>query len=165
MIQRELAALRSRAVAALGEPAEKIERFADVRFRGQSHELSVAFKRPARGEIERQFLHEYARVYGQVPAGRAMEVVTLRIRASGAAPAVALPQLEPDAGGWEMPAEVVAPDGNAIQVVACDRGALLNHGPTPGPLLLIDPEATTLITTGWQATPREDGAIVLVRAE
>src|SRR5207253_2323414 len=57
-------------------PGASIERSADLRYRGQSYELNV----PWSGAIKR-FHREHARIYGYAIPERAVEIVTIRVRA------------------------------------------------------------------------------------
>ena len=54
----------------------RIERHADVRYRGQSHELSL----PAGPDLAARFHREHARRFGFADSTRAVEVVTLEAR-------------------------------------------------------------------------------------
>src|SRR5256885_1280095 len=60
-----------------------VEAWADVRFRGQSHEMNVRVARPAREEIEARFRDAYEGVYGRTPGDREVEIVTLWVRRIG----------------------------------------------------------------------------------
>ncbi len=71
------------------EQTRKIEYFADVRFRGQSHEVKVPVAGMTQADISRRFYTAYKTLYGRPPAGRAMEIVTLRVRRIGRAADVA----------------------------------------------------------------------------
>ena len=75
------------------EQTQPIEDFADVRFRGQSHELKVPVDRHEpcrhRASVSRRVPHA---IYGRPPSGRAIEIVTLRVRRIGHVPTVTLPR-------------------------------------------------------------------------
>ncbi len=60
----------------LSAPVVKIERRVDVRYVGQSYELSVPWT-PA---FQREFHREHERAYGTTQPGRPIEIVTLRLR-------------------------------------------------------------------------------------
>jgi N-methylhydantoinase A/oxoprolinase/acetone carboxylase beta subunit len=73
------------------EQTASVEPSADVRFRGQSHELNVRIGRPSLEAIGEAFRAAYAKQYGFVPEGREVEVVTVRVRRTGKRPPLALP--------------------------------------------------------------------------
>ncbi len=79
-------------------PDGRTERFADVRFRGQSYELKVPVAAAAMAAVADAFRSAYAEQYGPLPQGRSVEVVTLRARRTGPAAAVRLPAVAPAAG-------------------------------------------------------------------
>ncbi len=145
------------------EQTAAVEVFADVRFKGQSHELNVRVHRPSREHIAERFLEAYRERYGEPPGGKAIEVVTLRVRRIGRVAELKLPKLEP--GGEEAIAvEIVGRDGMASTARAMTRRTLLPLGNTDGPLLIIDAEATSLIPTGWSATASENGSVIADRS-
>ncbi|MBI4732303.1 MAG: hydantoinase/oxoprolinase family protein [Chloroflexi bacterium] len=87
-----------REVLAEGIPAERvrIERFLDMRYRGQSYELIVPFSEAVYEDFHR--LHEH--YYGYTKKGAPVEVVNLRVRAIGEVtppPLVAEQDQSPDA--------------------------------------------------------------------
>ncbi|MEU8360689.1 hydantoinase/oxoprolinase family protein [Nonomuraea sp. NPDC048882] len=77
-----LAGLASDAAADLGvslsAPEVRVLRSVDVRFKGQSHDLTVEWT-PDRGELESRFFLRYARVYGIEQRGE-IELVSYRVR-------------------------------------------------------------------------------------
>jgi N-methylhydantoinase A len=139
-----------------------VEVYADARFRGQSHELKVRVSRPQRGAIEQAFRAAYEATYGRAPAGREMEIVTLRLRRVGRAPEVTLPRVQaaPERPNRLVPVHDAA--GEVCQTPALSRAALVG-AMTEGPLLVIDPEATAYVPGGWTARGRADGTIVVER--
>jgi N-methylhydantoinase A len=145
------------------EQTESVEAFADVRFKGQSHELKVRIDAPNRATIERAFREEYARVYGRAPERRTIEIVTLRVRRIGSAPAVDLPEDQSEAAVTQEPIELVTADGTSKQARALTRYSLPRNEPQPGPLLIVDGEATTYIPVQWSATRMRFGTLVLTR--
>ena len=76
------------------EHTASVEAWADVRFRGQSHEVKVRVTRPTWETVIEAFREAYQALYGQAPEGRAVEIVTLRIRRVGHRPGMGLPKVE-----------------------------------------------------------------------
>jgi N-methylhydantoinase A len=139
-----------------------VEVYADMRFRGQSHELKVRVHRPQRTEIEQTFQAEYAARYGRVPEGRAVELVTLRLRRIGHAPEISLPRVP--AGRGSSFGEVLLYDaqGRQRRAPAVARADLVG-AKMPGPALMLDSEATAFVPLDWNAHGRDDGTIILSR--
>ena len=137
-----------------------VEAHADVRFRGQSHELTVRIERPTRAHVSEQFLRAYRDQYGPTPGERPVEIVTLRVRRIGRAPALRLPKVT---GSESAPVSVrlIVPNGEEQAATALTRSAIFAGGRMRGPLLLIDPGATAYVPTGWTAAANEDGCILL----
>jgi N-methylhydantoinase A len=146
---------------------QREEHFADVRFRGQSHELKIAVEAMTIAEISRRFYNAYRTAYGRPPSGRAIEVVTLRVRRVGRSPQVELPEI-----AAQMPAfaviretEVVNAAGEVVRAAVMSRPHLAWAGKSVGPFLLIDVEATTFVPAGWLAQAQPNGAVLLNRLE
>jgi N-methylhydantoinase A len=147
------------------EHTASVEAYADVRFRGQSHEVKVRVTRPTWETITAAFHEAYQTLYGQVPKGRAVEIVTLRIRRVGRRPAVALPSLVDSPHGGEGIEEKLT-DGAGTRVPArVVRRSNLVEASESGPLLLIDQEATTYVPPAWRAAGRRDGSVELTASE
>jgi hypothetical protein len=58
---------------------------------------------------------------------------------------------------------LITETGDELPAQLLTRAELLSTGPTPGPALLIDPEATAFIPPNWQATAHPNGAVLLTR--
>jgi len=144
------------------EQTALVEAHADVRFRGQSHELKVRVDRPTRDHITQRFLEDYERAYGLAPTGRAIEIVTLRLRRAARVAELILPRIRAEASS-PLGADVIDATGRRLRVPVLSRGVLLSKGTAAGPLLLIDPEATAYVTAGWQAQASETGSVLLTR--
>jgi N-methylhydantoinase A len=138
-----------------------VEVYADARFKGQSYELKVRVTRPTLQHIRDQFLADYTSRYGRAPENRAIEIVTLRVRRIAKVPSVRLPLIDDREPGDERVVRVITADGAEHDSRCLDRRSLLREGPTMGPLLLIDAEATTYVPKEWAATAREHGSVVL----
>jgi N-methylhydantoinase A len=148
------------------ERTAAVEAWADVRFKGQSHELKVRIGRPSWEEIEAKFVAAYEATYGRVPVGRAVEIVTVRVRRIGRGAEIRLPVL--DVSGEPAEAHgtrLIAAESHEVWARIFTRSALLTNGPVAGPLLLIDPEATAYVPLNWRAEAREDGAVILTAGE
>lgn len=144
-------------------PLGAIELFADCRWAGQSHELTVAVAEPTRASISARFAELYAGTYGPPPPGRNVEIVTLRLRRSGRAPRILLPPVFPTpAAAQEL--RLINNSGLAVRACGTSRAPLVERVEMPGPFLLIDPDATAFVPAGWLARARPDGIVIAHRA-
>ena len=122
------ALLRARAAADL--PGSQIDEHADIRYQGQSYELTVPWDRANPRE---PFEAEYEKIYGFRDRARAVEIVTVRVRA-------ALPAAhEPFALTHEQ-------SGAKAQL--------------EGPSLLFDYGSTAFLPPGWRAARNEAGVMI-----
>jgi N-methylhydantoinase A len=137
----------------------RTERFADVRFRGQSYEVKVPIETMSIASIAERFKSEYAALYGMLPQGRQIELVTLRLRRVGHGVSVELPRVTVVAGEVRD-VSIVGPDGVAADAKTYTRAALLHAASARGPLLLTDSTATAYVPRGWGVTTREDGTVI-----
>ena len=141
-----------------------VQPLADVRFEGQSHELTVLLKQPLRDHIETEFKRLYEQRYGQLPMARAIQIVTLRVRRIGKVQELVLPKLTFDASADLGAIPMTGPEGKPITARAMGRGAMIARGELAGPLLLIDAQATTFIAPGWRASASDNGMVLLTRS-
>jgi N-methylhydantoinase A/oxoprolinase/acetone carboxylase beta subunit len=130
-----------------------LERFADVRYAGQSYELTIPFGGDFHGE--------HRRVYGYSDPKRATQTVTLRVRATVAVQRPKLPELS-RAAAAPMGKRRVWIEGRWRRIPA---GARENLGPkpVPGPALITDYGSTTLVAPGWSIRIGAAGSLVLKR--
>jgi N-methylhydantoinase A len=147
------------------DETSSVEAHADVRFKGQSHELKIRVERPSIASIRDAFLREYIRTYGRAPENREVEIVTLRLRRIGKSIDLALAGVheEPLPHGHLRETDVVDSSGETIRTVVLTRGQLATIGRCVGPALLVDPDATSFVPRGWSAAIRGNGAAEVMR--
>ncbi len=131
-------------------PGAALERTADLRYQGQSYEINIPWnpRDPAA-----PFHLEHQRIYGYATPERAVEVVTLRVRARHSLPKPRLHRSEVIKGQTET--RRVWLSGARKTIPAPLRGQL-RPSRTPGPALVRDYGSTTLVMPGW--TYRADAA-------
>jgi N-methylhydantoinase A len=96
-IEETFSTLEARAREALGAQgaeAERVERLADCRYVGQSHEVSIDAD-DATG-IDARFARAHHDRFGWSEPGEDVEIVTFRVRAQGPAQGVSLPPARPE---------------------------------------------------------------------
>jgi len=149
-----------------GVPAERLERGADCRYHGQAHELRVAAPvtvigaSPTPGSpastidaIGAAFIEAHRQRYGYVHEGETIEVVTLRARAEGPAPAIS-PLVGPEGRGAEWAyrgTRSVHVDGAERDCPLYQREALAPGDRFSGPAVVIAPDSTCLVLGGQRA--------------
>jgi N-methylhydantoinase A len=131
-------------------PGARIERLADMRYAGQSYELTVPWDR---GDA-RLFHLEHRRIYGYSDPKRRTQIVTLRVRATVSVkrPSLRLPRVRAIAA---MVKRRVWIGGRWRLILAAPRENLSGSN-SRGPVLVTDYGSTTLVPPGW--TIRIDSA-------
>jgi N-methylhydantoinase A len=158
-------------------PRLRIERWADVRYRGQSHELPLRVT----ADLEARFHAEHRRRFGFADPGAAVEVVTVEVRAGlpgGRLPGFAAwsePASGPEPGRGARPADVagaghgdgviarVHHGGRLHRVRVVPREAIDRRFRARGPVIVRESGATLWVPPGWVARCHAGGAIVLAR--
>jgi len=137
-LRRQLRELEREAVVLLraaGRGGGRLEPLVDMRYRGQSYELTVPLVGTGRDGLaatERAFHAAHRRAYGHERPVDETEVVTLRVRATLPARLRKL-----DVEGWR---------------------------PVDGPALLHQPDATVVVAAGWRLRPAAGGSAIMERA-
>ena len=154
-----------------------LERFLDLRYRGQSFELRIPL---ALGPVtadtvlaaRRRFDREHERTYGHQVPEQDVEIVNLRLRASRTEServgALVAGLAEGDSAGQrDGPASRDAYFGEAHGVVATPvvTRRQLPVEPEPGPLLIEEMDATTVVPPECRAWCDEQGNVVIDVAE
>ncbi len=135
-------------------PKCRLERSADLRYTGQSYELNVPWSTDGSAD---PFHREHQRTYGYSSPDRAVEMVTIRVKASLSVKKPAL-RREPGSGGVSM--RKIRIDHKWIQAKVYQRGDLTS-APRRGPALVLDYGATTMIPFGWQFVVDRAGNLVI----
>jgi N-methylhydantoinase A len=140
--------------------APELRRFADLRYRGQSFELTVPADRL--DELAARFARAHRRRYGFELPGEDVQVVALRLTATVP---VSKPPL-PAAEGVRPSAprsRAAYFDGAWSDVPVRGPGELARDDRLEGPAIVEFPESTCVIRPGWSASIDAAGALALVR--
>ncbi len=152
-LQRRFASIERRGLQDLrGEgfsPRQvSIERLLDMRYVGQAYELTVR----AAGDFAETFHRAHEQRYGYADPGRAVEVVNVRARLSGATRKPALPKSRAASAS----ARDAIVEYRAVQVskgqertAIYDRGKLRAENRFAGPAIVVEYSATTFVPPGW----------------
>jgi N-methylhydantoinase A len=156
-VKRELDALIERAVDELEEPASFVRVHYELRYRGQSFELSVEAEI---GDLRAAFEDAHEARYGYRDEGIEVELVTIRVSALGARPELTL-----DGATRETPERASTPvvfDGERVEAELW-LGELPSGAPIVGPAVCAMPESTLLVPPGWHGIVDERGTVLLER--
>jgi N-methylhydantoinase A len=143
-----------------GEGRLSLARLADLRYQGQSFELTVEAE--ALEELAARFHAEHERRYGYRMEEEAVELVSLRLVAT-------VPREKPELSGAsprrkERPARRHASlDDGWSELDVHDRAALGVGSRLEGPAVVEFAESTLLVRPGWRATVDEVGTLDLER--
>ena len=139
----------------------KLERSADLRYHGQGFELNVPWSKIALEEFHRQ--HEFR--YGYNHPDRAVELVTLRVRARMASPRI--PVAKPASSRATIPPEKrkVLFSGKFLPATIYDRAQLPVGRKLQGPAIITEYSATTVVPPQcWFYVDRVGNLLVESRA-
>ncbi len=138
------------------EPA--IEAALDLRYKGQSYELTIPLALPITEDAvvgaARDFHAAHARRYGYDMPEELVEVVTLRVRGIGPGARLELPR-EPLGGADAGPARLsdgpvwFAAEG-PVAAVCYDRARLRPGNRFVGPAVVFQYDTTTVVAPGWE---------------
>jgi N-methylhydantoinase A len=138
----------------------KIYKSLDMRYAGQSYELNVPFN----GDFISAFHRAHEKRYGYFDRARACEVVNIRARFTGRTPKPALPNLKPG-GPSAVPALVskaqVRFHGHRKLTSIYDRSRLRAGNRIPGPAIVTEYSATSLIPPEWSGRVDRNGNLLL----
>ncbi len=140
----------------------RLLRFLDVRYIGQSYELTVPFTPAYRREFNK--LHQ--RKYSYADEKRPLEVVNLRVKAIGLTKKPALPEVESagsDAGAARLGRRLMRFDGKDYRADVYARELLKAGNFLRGPVLVLDYESTAVVGPGFICRVDKHGNLIMTR--
>jgi N-methylhydantoinase A len=154
---RELAGDARRAMAADGVRRPRLERALDVRYAGQSYEVTV----PYAPGWQRAFHARHRQLFGHADPDRPLEVVTLRIRARGERLALPRDAAPGHAATRPRVTRRVSFDGRSRRTPVHRRDDLRAGAVLRGPAVICEYSATTVVPPGWRLAVDRLGGLVL----
>jgi N-methylhydantoinase A/oxoprolinase/acetone carboxylase beta subunit len=127
-----------------GQDKTRLLQFLDVRYVGQSYELTV----PLAAEYRREFHRLHQRRYGYADEKRAIEVVNLRVKAVGVTEKPRLEEIETggkDPGPARLDRRAMRFNGRVYQAGVYARDRLSAGNIISGPALVLDYESTAVV--------------------
>ena len=157
----ELEASQTAALAATGQAPSRLERFADLRYRGQSFELSLPVDQTTPAALAAAFHAAHAARYGYARSSAPVELVALRVRAVASTPEVAWSaesSAEPARPGKQR---VRLGDGRDVPLYQLER--LRPSDGIDGPAILAGADTTVVIPEDYSGTVDPLGNLLLQR--
>jgi N-methylhydantoinase A/oxoprolinase/acetone carboxylase beta subunit len=139
-------ARRALSAEGFGQSRQIIERLVDIRYVGQSYEITLPFSR----EYRREFDRRHGRVYGYANPARPTEIVNLRVKASGVTDKPVLPR-SPLRNLRARPSSVRQSrfHGRMLRAAFYRWDDLSPGAHAPGPAVVTGGEATAVIPPGF----------------
>lgn len=163
-------ALAEMAVEGSAPAAVRLHEALDMRYKGQSHELSIAYEPQMTDMALRQAFHEAHQTrYGYCRVGAAVEVVTVRVTAVAHIPPLHFPTLplaDPAGSGVALLGEkLVWFDGTAVPTSLYDRAKLQPGHCFGGPAIVFQYDTTTVIPPGWETAVDAWGNLIICQGD
>ena len=145
-----------------GSGRPRLQRLLDLRYAGQSFELTVPLRGRNIAGAVRAFHRRHHERYAHSRPEAAVEVVVARLIASLEQPP--LPRVEvPDVGRPQVRRTSVVIDGEVKDARVFRRAELHVGLRARGPLLVLQEDATTWVPPGWRAQVDDQAALILER--
>jgi N-methylhydantoinase A len=138
-------------------------RFALMRYQGQGGELTVAWVDGTADDVEAAFAAAHKTLYG-FALDAAIELVTLRVEATGRMPAPPRPALAKGSGAKPTGRSKVHFASGPTEVPVFDRASLGVGDRLTGPAIVSQLDATTLVSPGWLGEVHPSGTMILTAA-
>ncbi|MFQ5431689.1 MAG: hydantoinase/oxoprolinase family protein [Nitrospinota bacterium] len=132
-----------------------LTRSVDLRYVGQSYELNIPYRKSLKVTLD-AFTDAHQVRYGHSASGEPVEIVTARVRVTGAVEKPLLKRLRRDAGGSAV--TEMRQRGKMSIYMRCN---MLPGAKISGPALIIEDFAASFVPTGWQGITDEYGHILL----
>ncbi len=154
---RELGATARRAMRGEGVSRPVLEPALDVRYAGQSYEVTVPFT----SAWQRTFHARHRSLFGHAAPDRPLEVVTLRLRARGERLRLPRDAAPRPARARPLATRPVVFDGHARRTPVYRRDDLGRRTHLRGPAVICEYSATTVVPPGWRLTVDRLGGLLL----
>ncbi len=171
---RAIAAMEQEGMAMLeaaSVPAEarSLKRFADVRYRRQAYELTVPV---ADGPVTQAtlvalaeaFHQKHLRTYGHANAEEPVQIVNLRLTATGRRPGLTLRQPPTIAAAAESKRDVWFPDLGMTPTRVVRRDGLAPGTHVIGPAIIESLDSTVVVPPGWDVRVNPEGFLIAEEA-
>jgi N-methylhydantoinase A len=137
----------------------RLEYSIDMRYQGQGYELRIPWKNSS--ALLDDFHRAHERRFGYHHEGRKVEAVTLRVRAALEQRSPALIRSETKKKNKERVHASVQFGARSFRTPVLTREHLRTGFSSPGPLIVAEYTATTVVPPGWKLSAAPSGALVL----
>ncbi|MPZ52910.1 MAG: hydantoinase/oxoprolinase family protein [Acidimicrobiia bacterium] len=152
-----VATARERFSEVHGATRGRVSAYADMRYRGQAHELTIE----AGPNLVERFHDEHRQRNGFSRPEDPVEVVTLRVEVVSE-PALRWGDLIPGPPVNTEPFDVTIDTGTGEEQVACHRRDTFGPGDTmDGPAIIVEDIGTTLVPPGWRLDVLADSTVLM----
>lgn len=146
-----------------------VEREADLRYRGQSYELTVPVPGGATDQIDTatfeaavdRFHERHRRMYGHARTEEPVEVVILRVSGTVSSPAHDPAVDQPEGEAEQGTREVHFAAAETAETAVYERTQLVPGAVIEGPAILEEPSSTTVVPPGHTARVSERGNVLI----
>ncbi len=136
-----------------------VSRKLDVRYHGQSYEITVPHTR----DFVKTFNYEHERFFGQAFPDKNIEVTTLRVSLKASAPSFTLPRLDGSTKQKTKQSRELYYAGTFLEAAVFSRASLRPLEPLSGPALILDGNSTCLVLPEFLAQVDMHGNLHLER--
>ena len=155
-----------REVEAEGIEPQRIDvrRLVDLRYRGLDAALTIECEWPTNAaRLRAAYEAEHERLYGYRYAGRAVELIAVRVEIAGRSPTYdAPPQAEVERAPEPRTRATARFDGRPHETAVFDRRELQPGDRLRGPAIVCESYATTIVDPGWNARMLPRGELLLI---
>ncbi len=155
-IEKSFRALEEKSAEDFPETKIKFERYIDVRYRRQAHEITIPYSK----SFIKAFHSTHKKMYGYMKPESEVEVVTLRLRAVAKKKKLELPLLGNRMKSIRSVREKVIFSGKEIEVRTYKRDEFYTGFRFSGPALVLEDTSTLFITPGFRCEVDDWGNIV-----
>jgi N-methylhydantoinase A len=141
----------------------RLERLADLRYQGQSYELTVAGDGPQ--ALIDAFQRSHQQRYGHSDEDETVQTVNVRVVATVPTERPDLVEPDPPDAEPRIDRRAVLVEGEWAHVDVLDRGRMGRGSTVTGPVVIEDSESTCLVRPGWTGVVDRVGTLVLTRGE
>lgn len=169
-LEMEQAGQAMLAASGIAEPQRQLTRSADCRYVKQAYELNIPF---GEGPITPQTLDQLAttfhtrhrQVYGHENPDEAVQIVNVRLTATGYLPSIPFAADASDTGRSLPNRPVWFPEIGEVRCPVLTRGQLRQDGEVKGPFIVEEVDTTVVVPPSWTAEVDDRGFIILTRAK
>jgi N-methylhydantoinase A len=145
----------------VAEEKRRVQRVALLRYHGQGGEIAIRWMDGVEA-LEAAFADEHRALYG-FTLDAAIELVTLRVEASGLTAAAPIGIIEDGDKVEAYDEATVHLSSGEARVPLVDRAGLGAGATFSGPMILTQLDTTTFVAPGWTGQVHETGALILSR--